>query len=180
MPKRKFNIEVYEYMALSKSVIATTRFNNKTYDENKLFREDKTHPFGCIYTCIQPVSQYIRPDTDIYVLEMNNETNRIMGIGLIRNDPIYNKFNIYQEEKYNVFSYIGNHRIDRTEMTDKEEQIMQIFDILCFKGKRHMKRLKGIKTFALDMLYNCKHIIDLVDFIKNSFKTRFTKKLELL
>lgn len=178
MPKRKFSTEVYEYITLSKCIITTTRFNNKTFDENKSYREDKTHSFGCIYTGVQPVSQYIRPDTDIYVLEMNNDTNRIMGIGLIRNDPIYKKYEIYEEEKYNVFSYIGNRRIDRNEMTEKEEQIMQVFDILCFKGKRHQKRLKGVKSFPFDMLYNCKHIIDLVDFIKESFRKRFTKKIE--
>ena len=172
MPKRKFGVEVYEYMALSKSVIATTRFNNTTYQENKEYREDKRHPYACIYNGTQPVSQYIRPDTDIYVLEMNNDINMIMGIGFIRNDPIYNKYKIYQEEKYNVFSYIGKHRIDRSEMSDKEEQIMQVFDILCFKGKCHLKRLKGIKTFPIDMLYNCKHIIDLVDFTKEMFKSR--------
>jgi hypothetical protein len=177
MPKRKFNIEVYEYMALSKSVISTTRFNNETYSENKAYREDKNHPFGCIYTGIQPVSQYIPSNIDIFVLEMNNETNRIMGIGLIRNEPIYNKYKIYQEQKYNVFSYIGNQRIDREDMSLEEEQIMKVFDALCFKGKRHLKRLKSLKSFPIDMLYNCRHVVDLVDFIKNMFKTRFTKKI---
>jgi hypothetical protein len=172
MPKRNFSLEVYEYIALSKAVIATTRFNDTTYQENKEYRQNKDHPFGCIYNGIQPVSQYIRMDTDIYVLEMNNDTNRIMGIGKIRNDPIYNKYKIYQDDKYNVFSYVGKHRIDRTEMTDKEEQIMKVFDILCFKGKRHLKRLKSIKTFPIDMLYNCRHVVDLVDFIKNMFKKR--------
>jgi hypothetical protein len=178
MPIKKHSIEIYEYMALSRSIIATTRFNNKTYNENKLYRENKNHPFGCIYNGAHPVSQHIRIETDIYVLEMNNDSNRVMGIGKIRNDPIYNKYKIYQEEKYNVFSYIGNERIDRIDMTDKEEQIMKVFDILCFKGKRHLKRLKSIKTFPLDMLYNCKHVVDIVELIKNSFKTRFNNNIE--
>lgn len=174
MPKRKFNRDITEYISLSKSLIATTRFNNTTYYENKSYREDVNHTFGCIYTCTQPITPYIRQDIDIYVLEMNNETNRIMGIGLIHNEPIYNKYFVYQEQKYNVFSYVGNYRIDRNDMTTQQEEIMQVFDILCFKGKRHMKRLKGIKTFPQDMIYNCRHVIDLNKFIQKSFKQKFT------
>lgn len=178
MPKKNFPIEIYEYIGISRSIIATTRFNNLTYAENKSYRENETQPFACIYNVDQPVSQNIRNNIDIYVLEMNNETNQILGIGKIRNEPIYNKYKIYQDDKYNVFSYIGDNRIDRNDMTYEEEQIMKVFDILCFKGKKHLKRLKGIKSFPFDMLYNCKGVVDLVDFIKNSFKTRFTNKIE--
>lgn len=59
-------------------------------------------------------------------------------------------------------------------MTIKEEQIMKVFDILCFKGKRHQKRLKGIKCFPIDMLYNCKDVLDLVEFISKSFENRLS------
>jgi hypothetical protein len=132
---------------------------------------------GCIYNCDRPVSQYIPSKLDIYVLEMNNEENKIMGIGIIRNEPIYNKYNIHIEAKYNVFSYLGKRRIDREEFTEEEEIIMTVFDKLCFKGKRHMKRLNGIKSFPIDMLYNCKHVFDLVDFICKCFKQRITTKI---
>ena len=172
MPQRKFSEEIYEYRIRSNCYITTTRFDNKTYDENINFRQQMNPSPACIYNCIQPVSQYISAKIDIYVLEMNNETNRIMGIGMIKNEPIYNKYKIHAEEKYNTFSYIGNDRIDRNDLTVKEEQIMKVFDILCFKGKRHMKRLKGIKCFPIDMLYNCKNVFDLVDFVCKSFLER--------
>jgi hypothetical protein len=173
MPKRKFSYEIKEFISLSKSLIATTRFNNTTYYENKSYREHVNHTFGCIYTCIQPITPSIRPNIDIYVLEMNNEINRIMGIGLIHNQPIYNKYFIHKDQKYNVFSYIGDYRIDRNDMTSQQEEIIRVFDILCFKGKRHMKRLKGIKTFPQDMIYNCRHVIDLNDFMRKTFKQNF-------
>ena len=102
----------------------------------------------CIYTSSHPVAVNIPLEKEIFVLEMNNETNRIMGIGRIFNVPIYNKYKIYNENKFNVFSCIGTSRIDRTEMQDLEEDIMRVFDILCFKGKRNLKRLEGIKRFA--------------------------------
>ena len=49
---------------------------------------------------------------------------------------------------------------------------MQVFDILCFKGSHNLKRLRGIKTFPVDMLYRCKRIMDLAEFIKNMFVKR--------
>ena len=168
MPVRKFPQEVYEYKLLKKSCIMTTRFNNKTYEENIKHREKHE----CIYTCTQPITQNIRPNIDIYVLEMNNETNHIMGIGLIRNEPFYNKYQIHDDHKYNIFSYVGNSHIDRNNMTIEEEQILKVFDNLCFYGKRHCKRLKGIKCFPIDMLYNCRATVDLIDFIANCFNMR--------
>ena len=66
MPIRKFPQEVYEYKVLKKSCIATTRFNNKTYEENITHREKH----GCIYTCTRPITQNIRPNIDIFFLEI--------------------------------------------------------------------------------------------------------------
>lgn len=160
MPVRKYSDDINEYRIMSGCYIATTRFNNdKRYCE-KIGKN--------MYNCEQPVSQYISKKIDVYVLELNNETNRIVGIGLIRNNPIYKKYKIHSVEKYNEFSYIGKEGIERCELTPKEEEIMRVFDILCFKGKRHMKRLKGIKCFPLDMLYNSKDILDLVIYPWNT------------
>jgi hypothetical protein len=172
MPIKKFSDEIREYRVLNKSCLTTTRFNNKTFNENKTYRESMNPNPGCLYSCPQPITQRICSDIDIFVLEMNNDTNRIVGIGLIKNEPFYNKYKIYEDDVYNVFSYIGKNRIDRSEMTLKEEQIMKVFDILCFKGKSHLKRLKGIKAFPIDMLFNCRVVLDLNDFISNIFKAR--------
>jgi hypothetical protein len=169
MPKRIFPDEVYEYIINSNCLIATTRFNDKTYEENRNFQQEE---YPCIYNCNKPVSQYISSKLDIYVLEMNNDKNCIMGIGVIRNDPIYNKYKIHDEEKYNIFSYVGKDRIDRSDFTKEEERMIKVFDILCFTGKRHSKRLVGIKCFPKDMLFNCRDIFDLVDFVCNCFKSR--------
>jgi hypothetical protein len=61
-------------------------------------------------------------------------------------------------------------------MTDEEERIMKVFDILCFTGNKHMKRGQGMKSFPIETLYKCKNTLDLVSFISEMFKTRMSKK----
>lgn len=167
-----YSLKIREYRVMSGTVIVTTRFNVATFNENKTYRQSMTPPQACIYSSSHPVAVDIPADKEIIVLEMNNETNTIMGIGRIFNVPIYNKYKVHNDNKYNVFSYIGTSRIDRNEMSEMEEDIMKVFDILCFKGKRNLKRLKGIKRFPIDMLYNCKDILDLVLFLSCMFAKR--------
>ena len=107
---------------------------------------------------------------------MNNDTNKIMGIGAIKNHPTMNKYHVYDYGNYNRYVYVGKNRIDRSEMTEQEELAMKIFDILCFKGNTHMKRAQGLKMFPIDMLYRMSRKKDLVDFITNMFKNRFQEK----
>ena len=172
MPLRKHNVDIREYRVREKSTIVTTRFSDNTFNENRLYRQNMNPEPACIYTSSHPVAVNIEADKEIFVLEMNNEINRIMGIGLIYNIPIYNKYKIHSDNRYNVFSYVGTNRIDRNDMCEIEEDIMKVFDVLCFKGKRNLKRLKGIKRFPIDMLYNCKDVLDLVKFISDMFKNR--------
>jgi hypothetical protein len=61
-------------------------------------------------------------------------------------------------------------------VNEEEEKVMQIFDILCFTGNRHMKRGQGLKSFPVDMLYRCSKKLDLVKFIGNMFKIRLAQK----
>ncbi len=109
---------------------------------------------------------------------MNNQANRIMGIGLVKNTPIYNKYNVYKKSAYNQFAYVGYYRIDRKDMDETEEVIMRVFDHYCFKGKTHLKRLKGIKLFPKRILDNCESILDLLDFITKMFLRKQQPQLQ--
>ena len=100
---------------------------------------------------------------------MNNQTNKIMGVGLVKNIPIYNKYNVYKKPAYNQFAYVGYYRVDRKDMNELEEVIMRVFDYYCFKGKSHLKRLKGIKLFPKKILDKCVSILDLLEFITKMF-----------
>jgi hypothetical protein len=157
-----------------KKFIVTSRFNNNTWKENQNFRNEM--PLGCIYCSPDMITAKIPTDSIVFVLEMNNETNKILGIGMVRNHPVCGKYRVYLNGNYNRFVYSGKYRIDRNEMTEEEDKIMQAFDILCFKGNTHMKRGQGLKSFPIDMLFRCKKVIDLVDFVSRMFKERISEE----
>jgi hypothetical protein len=110
----------------------------------------------------------------MFVLEMNNDTNRIIGIGMLRNIP--RKGNIvYEEGNYNRFSYIGKKRIDRSQLDAREEALMNILDEKCFKGKGHLKRGQGLTLFPMAVLYkfeNEENPIQIITQIVEMFKKR--------
>jgi hypothetical protein len=149
----------------------TSRFNNSTWKENEHYRQHH-QGIGCIYCSPDPIAQSVPEDSIMFILEMNNETDQIIGIGMVRNHPITNRFQVYNNGNYNRYVYTGKTRIDRSQMNPLEEKVMQIFDILCFSGNRHMKRGQGLKSFPTDMLYRCSKRMDLVKFIGEMFKNR--------
>jgi hypothetical protein len=183
MPIRVFeNKEVYEYTDTMKSILATTRFNDKTWSENQEFvqqairRGELSNRTQCLYPCSIPIGSNIPVFANVFVLEMNNETNQILGIGLLKNEsPEYNKYPVYETVKYNQFSYQGLYHIHRHDMTEEEMVFLRDLEKMCFKGRRHQKRLQGIKAFPYDILYNylteTQH--DLVVEIAGMFKRRF-------
>jgi hypothetical protein len=187
MPKRRFKPEVCTYISTLKTFIATTRFNNQTWKENQEYLKI-AHDTGvlsnkikCIYPSNTVISESIPYQSNVFVLEMNNDMNQILGIGLIRNNPPeYAKHQVYKKEEYNQFAYKGSYHIKRNELSEDEKHVIDELELLCFKGKRHQKRLNGIKVFPLDILYDYvnkpaddkkKH--DFVCEIAQMFKTRF-------
>jgi hypothetical protein len=163
------------YRKQQRNYLLTSRFNNETWLENLSYRNKNNNP-GCVYCSPDPISSQIPTETILFILEMNNDTNTIMGIGMVRNRPFVNKHKVYVNGNYNRYVFTGKHRIDRAEMSEEEEHIMQAFDILCFTGRRHMKRGQGLKSFPTEILYKCNSRIDLVDFIRNMFKLRMLDK----
>jgi hypothetical protein len=179
MPIRKLSDKcVNEYKNLLKTYLVTTRFNIKTWNENQQFLKNGIlHPsVKCIYPCADAINSMTR-QTTMFVLEMNNDNNKIIGIGFINNIPICNKYNVYQDTKHNTFAYLGKYRIDRTEFNEEEEKMIILLDKFCFKSKRHQKRLIGIKCFPIDILFEYREStgIDFVAIITQMFKIRFTK-----
>jgi len=151
--------------------VCTTRFNNITWEENRKYTKD--HKVAhCIYGSPYLLKKNIPDDSIVFVLEMNNDENKIMGVGLIRNHPICGKHRIYKNGNYNRYAYIGSMRISRENMNSEEEKIMKAFDILCFKGDKHMKRGSGITCFPDEILFRCMNIVNLVEFISSMFKKR--------
>ena len=115
------------------------------------------------------ISGFVCKDAIMFVLEMNNERNRIEGVGMVKNMPFPSRYGVYEDGNYNRYSYLGKARIDRTDMTEEEEKVMAEFDTYCFKGKRHQKRSHGITIFPLDII---EKKTDLTEYIINMFKNR--------
>jgi hypothetical protein len=62
--------------------------------------------------------------------------------------------------------------------TEEEELLVKDLEKMCFKGRRHLKRLQGIKAFPIDMLYDYREAnkTDLVVEVAAMFKRRFMKE----
>ena len=168
---RKQKIKIFQKEL--KQFLLTSRFTNSTLMENRKYKEKNN--IGCIYCSPDPITKRIPNGAVVFILEMNNEMNKIEGIGMIRNHPIVNKYSVYNDGNYNRYVFKGKHYISRKSMNDKEEELMQAFDILCFKGNKHMKRGQGLKSFPIEMLYNCRNILDIIKFICNMFKIRMSE-----
>jgi aconitase A len=175
MVQRKLYLRsLREYKTTLNHTLATTRFTNFTWQENCRFREKNPH-VKCAYTSPVPLSQNILPESLIFVLEMNNDTNHIIGIGLIKNHPIFEKYTIYEVNNYNRFFYFGKWRIGVEDMTRYEKEILKLYEAMCFNGSTHMKRGHGITSFPLSLLYLCSADINLIEFVRDMFKKRMDR-----
>ena len=166
--------------------IVTTRFNAKTWEENKHYRKNN-ESIGCIYGSPTevgissplggPINKNFHGESILFVLEMNNDENKIMGIGMIKNKSHIKKFRIYSNDIYNRYGYIGRHRIDRNEICEEDSYIMDVLDQLCFYGSGHLKKIPGITGFPIDKLFRLykKKNLDLVEFITNLFKKKINE-----
>ena len=131
--------------------IMVTRFNNETWSENKAWREK--HDFkGCIYNSSINLKNNIPIMSDVYIIEMNNQENRIEGIGKIKNKIFVDRrYKIYSDNNYNRYTYKGKKRIDRESILDTESILdreststLEKLEQMLFKGKAHLKRGQGI------------------------------------
>lgn len=175
MPTRRFvNPDIDAFQHHHPCVLMTTRFTHTTWKENRHYIQHTSTPYACIYPSPKPVAQTIQADRRLLILEMNNDQNRIMGVGLVRNRIIYDKYPIYAQAAYNQYAYVGKHRLDRNELGGELEHLMQVLDHLCFRGRRHQKRMSGIKRFPLDMLYNL-HTLGKVDLVETLFQAIVNK-----
>jgi hypothetical protein len=161
-----------------KATIVTTRFNNKTWNENIKYKEFSSK-IGCIYSTPNIIAETITPNTILFVLEMNNDTNNIEGIGMIRNNGMYQTHSIYNTNTYNQFVYMGKYHLSREKLDITMRDEMLALDKMCFKGYRHQKRLLGIKTFPIDMIYDYNEIykINLIDVIRQLFEKEIKQQI---
>jgi len=123
--------------------IATTRFNNATFAENMAYRQKVLETV--LYGPSIRIHEKYSIGCTLFVFEMNNEKNRIEGIGVIKNQVVYDKkYKIYSESDYNRIIYRGSYWLSREQLLEIDPELIDIFDKMLFKGKSHLKRQSGI------------------------------------
>ncbi len=136
--------------------LVTTRFNNATWAANKAMR-DRNPSAKTVYACMRPLPANIPADINLFVLEMNNSTNQLLGIGLVRNRPVLGKYAIHHDPQYqfNQYVFLGKMRIDRTEMDASEQEFLRLLEGLCFYGSMHSKRGSDMTRMPAMLVYRC-------------------------
>jgi hypothetical protein len=157
--------------------IVTSRYNNETWQTNCENRIKRVKP--CIYASPHEMSPKIDLNSPVFVIEMNNSTNKIEGIGLIKNKPCTDKYyKIQQNHSYNRFVYFGEYHISRENIEQHNPRLVYVLDEILFKGYTHSKRGAGLtiipeKVLILDI---CKDI-DIKREIRELFLYTFKKSI---
>jgi len=135
--------------------VCTARFNHDTLNENLEWRRQKNKLTHCVYGSPCTMKKSVKDGEWLIVLEMHNDINKIIGVGLVRNSPSRcNK--IYSCGNYNRYTYEGKLRIDLSsgimdvdaavsfKFTEEERIVIRMLEMLLFYGQKHCKRAKGI------------------------------------
>ena len=155
--------------------VVTGRFNSETLISNYEYR--RRHNLKCMYCCPSQLSPKIKYNTLVFVIEMNNSTNMIEGIGLIKNKPETERYyKVQLDGNTNRYIYISKYFIDRKIIEDLNPHLVQILEQILFKGKTHSKRGSGLtiipeKVLKLDICKDINIKKDIKDIFMNTFSS---------
>jgi len=158
--------------------IVTGRYNNETWIATQVYREKKN--IQCIYAPPCQLSSAIDVNSLVFVIEMNNEVNEIMGIGLMKNKLVTDKTHrVQRDTNCNKYIYIGDYHISREILEDYNAELVYVLDQILFKGYTHSKRGTGLtripeKVLKLDVCEG----MDIKKEIKNIFIYHFKDKFK--
>ena len=145
--------------------VLLSRFTNETLMENRRWRE--THNIPCIYSNSLAISDNL-PLIDYFVIEMNINTNKIAGIGLIENKLVKRGPKIYSNPYFNRYIYSGKYFIPIEEI--QNVKILEELEKMLFYGKGHLKR-GGLTLFPPKLLKK-----EYFEWLKELLKEHITKK----
>jgi len=159
--------------------VVTSRFNKDTLLANYAYRVKKG--FKCMYCCPSELSPKIAYNTPVFVIEMNNSTNKVEGIGLIKNKPETKKYyKVHEDSNTNRYTYIGNYYIEREIIDDYNAPLLDILEEILFKGKTHSKRGSGLTTIPEKVLtFEVCQGINVKKEIKELFIYHFREQVKL-
>lgn len=148
-----------------RAYLVTTRFNNETYAQNRRFCAK--YKYKSLYSNPHPLPASIPMDATVYVIEMNNTIDKIVGIGKFKNRLKYNVYNIYETEFYNQNHFVGEDRIGSEEFQEKDKAFIQSLEQQLFFGRGHLKRGHRMLSFPHAKLGTCmKNGLDVIETIE--------------
>lgn len=159
------------------ATIVTGRYNNETWEASYQYRIKKK--IACIYAPPIKLSPTIDLNSPVFVIEMNNSVNQIIGIGLIKNKLITDKvYKVQADSNYNRYIYIGEHHISRDVLCHYNQYLVYVLEEILFKGYTHSKRGAGLTKLPEKVLKFeiCKNI-DIKKEIKNLFVYHFMDEI---
>lgn len=141
--------------------VVTDRYNNDTWNASKCYRERRQ--LHCIYAPPVKLAPSIQLNSNVFVIEMNNTTNQIIGIGVIKNKLVTDKvYKVQEDTNHNRYIYIGKYHMSRELIHSYNPQLVYILDKILFKGYTHSKRGSGLKKIPEKIVSN----LDLCDGMK--------------
>ena len=133
-----------------------------------------------VYGSIIRINEKYQVGCLMFVAEMNNDTNKIEGIGLIKNIISPDRHKIYTNDDYNRYVYKGQYWLGRDQLEKIDAELVTIFDIILFRGKTHLKRVSGISVLTEKLFVGWKaELKDLLTRVKNAFIKSFKNENEI-
>jgi len=135
--------------------IATTRFSDHTFKENKTWR-NQNGISGCIYCTPIVMSSKIKDGETTFVIEMNNDRNKIEGIGMVINRHAREHYvDMHSNRNLTRYVYQGQYRLDAGLVTSEyHKKVIWVLEMLLFKGSGHSKRSIGITRLPAWLMFN--------------------------
>lgn len=142
--------------------IYTTRFTSDTYHQNMRYKQNINWG-GSLYSTMLTFPANT-PDKLLFVLDMNNTTNKIVSIGLVLNSLAKEQnINIYSNPAFNNYVYKSSYHISLArfygdidelgiceqdkDISDWQKFIEDEFELKLFYGKSHSKRGGSFMVF---------------------------------
>jgi len=130
-----------------------TRFTNKTWEENIMWRERNNLLDGCIYNTTAPMPVSVNNIPNIFMIEMNITAKTIIGIGFVKNQEDIKRNFVYSDNKYNLYSYKGKYHINKDEFSEEEILMIEDLEVVLFTGYCHMIRGIGISKLPRRLIH---------------------------
>ena len=131
-----------------KVFIGSTRFNSESLNQNEEYK-NKNNISGVIYGSQLKITSKCPINSILFVIEMNNDTNKINGIGLIRNNlQIDRNYYLYTNCNWNRHIYRGDYWISRNIIYNNDQILVEKLENCLFKGKGNVKRISGISLLT--------------------------------